>query len=102
MAALKRVRRLRSRIRGLQTHQHAVDVVQPGSRVAINLANVARGDLARGNVVTLPGQLRTTLLIDAHISLLTDAARPLAHNTLVDFYSGSQEVPARVRLLDVE
>ncbi len=93
---------LRSRIRGLQTHQHAADIVQPGSRVAINLANVARGDLARGNVVTLPGQLRTTLLIDAHISLLADAARPLAHNTLVDFYSGSQEIPARVRLLDVD
>lgn len=93
---------LRSRIRGLQTHQHAVDVVQPGSRVAINLANVARGDMTRGNVVTLPGQLRTTLLIDAHISLLADAARPLAHNTLVDFYSGSQEIPARVRLLDVD
>jgi selenocysteine-specific elongation factor len=34
--------------------------------------------------------------------LLADAPRPLAHNTLVDFYSGSQEVPAKVRLLDVE
>jgi len=42
------------------------------------------------------------MLVDAHISLLADAPRPLAHNTLVDFYSGSQEVPAKVRLLDVE
>ncbi len=93
---------LRSRIRGLQTHQHAVDIAQAGSRVAINLANVARNDLMRGNVIALPGQLRTTMLIDAHISLLADAARPLAHNTLVDFYSGSQEIAARVRLLDVD
>ena len=50
----------------------------------------------------LPGQLRTTMLVDAHIQLLADAPRPLAHNTQVDFYSGSQEVSARIRLLDVE
>src|SRR5207244_1579238 len=86
----------------LQTHRHQVEVAQPGSRVAINLANVARSDLERGNVVTLPGQLRPTVLIDAHIQLLHDAQRPLAHNALVDFYSGSQEIPARIRLLDVE
>lgn len=91
---------LKSRIRNLQTHQHTVDVAQPGSRVAINLSNIARNELERGNVVVLPGQLRTTLLIDAHLSLLADAARPLTHNALVDFYSGSQEIAARVRLLD--
>src|SRR5256884_2447001 len=79
-----------------------MEIAQPGSRVAITLASISRTDLARGDVVALPGQLRTTMLVDAHISLLADAPRPLAHNTLVDFYSGSQEVPAKVRLLDVE
>jgi selenocysteine-specific elongation factor len=93
---------LKTRIRGLQTHQHKMEIAQPGSRVAINLANVSRTDLARGDVVALPGQLRPTMLVDAHIQLLADAPHSLTHNTLVDFYSGSQEVPARVRLLDVE
>ena len=93
---------LRSRIRSLQTHRNTVNVAQPGSRVAINLTNIARFDLERGNVVALPGQLRTTMLLDAYVKLLTDTERPLAHNTQVDFYHGSQEVPARVRLLDVE
>ncbi len=93
---------LRSRIRSLQTHRTTVNVAQPGSRVAINLPNIARSDLERGNVVALPGQLRTTMLLDARVKLLTDAEHALAHNTLVDFYSGSQEIPARVRLLDVE
>jgi selenocysteine-specific elongation factor len=93
---------LKTRIRSLQTHRHQVEVATPGSRVAMNLANVSRTELERGNVVTLPGQLQRTMLIDARIQLLADAARPLEHNTLVDFYSGSQEVPAKVRLLDVE
>ena len=94
--------RLKTRIRSLQTHRHQVEVATPGSRVAMNLANVSRAELERGNVVTLPGQLQPTMLIDARIQLLADTARPLGHNTLVDFYSGSQEVPAKVRLLDVE
>jgi len=93
---------LKTRIRSLQTHKHQVEVARPGSRVAINLPNIARTDLARGNVVALPGQIRPTVLLDARIELLADAKRPLAHNTLVDFYSGSQEIAAHVRLLDVE
>jgi selenocysteine-specific elongation factor len=93
---------LRTRLRGLQTHKQQVEVAQPGSRVALNLPNVQRTELARGNVVTLPGQLRATMLCDARLRLLSDAERPLAHNTQVDLYSGSQEIPARVRLLDCE
>src|SRR6266705_3436495 len=93
---------LKTRIRSLQTHGRQVEMTTPGNRVAMNLVNVSRTELERGNVVTLPGQLQRTMLIDARIQLLADAARPLEHNALVDFYSGSQEMPARVRLLDVE
>src|SRR5207244_6399542 len=93
---------LKTRIRSLQTHGRQVEMTTPGNRVAMNLVNVSRTELERGNVVTLPGQLQRTMLIDARIQLLRDALRPLGHNTLIDFYSGSQEVPAKVRLLEVE
>jgi selenocysteine-specific elongation factor len=93
-------RGIKTRIRALQTHRRAVEAAHPGSRVAINLANVPRSDLQRGDVIALPGQFQPTVLIDARVQLLPDAARPLSHNTLVDFYTGSQEVPASVRLLD--
>lgn len=92
----------KARIRALQTHRRQVEEARPGSRVALNLVGVARSDLKRGDVVTLPEQVQPTLLLDVRLQLLDDAARALAHNTQVDFYSGSQEVPARVRLLDVE
>jgi selenocysteine-specific elongation factor len=91
---------IRTRIRSLQTHKRQIETAQPGSRVAINLAGVARTDLERGSVIALPGQLRPTMLIDARIQLLGDSERVLTHNMQVDFYSGSQEIPARVRLLD--
>ncbi|MGZ3618169.1 MAG: selenocysteine-specific translation elongation factor [Ktedonobacteraceae bacterium] len=93
---------LKTRIRSLQMHRRQVDVTTPGNRVAMNLANVSRNGLERGNVIALPGQLQRTMLIDVRLQLLADAAHPLGHNTQIDFYSGSQEVPAKVRLLDVE
>jgi selenocysteine-specific elongation factor len=93
---------LKTRIRGLQTHRHTVSSAHPGSRVAINVANVARTEIERGDVVAMPGQLHPTMLVDARIQLLSDAPRPLEHNMQVDFYSGAQEIPARVRLLDAE
>jgi selenocysteine-specific elongation factor len=90
---------LRTRIRGLQSHKQAIELAQPGHRVAINLANVARSALERGNVVVLPEHLHPTSLLDAHIHLLRDVEHSLTHNAQVDFYCGSQVVPARVRLL---
>jgi selenocysteine-specific elongation factor len=93
---------LKTRVRGLQTHKQTIEKAVPGSRVAINLANVARADLSRGNVVGLPGQLHPTQLLDVRLQLLEDAERPLTHNMLVDFFSGAQEVAAKVRLLDTE
>ncbi len=93
---------LKTRIRSLQMHRRQVEATTPGNRVAMNLANVSRNELERGNVVALPGQLQRSMLIDVRLQLLADAARPLGHNTQIDFYSGSQEVPAKVRLLDVE
>lgn len=95
-------RRIRTRLRSLQTHRRSVETAQPGSRVALNLANVPRAELQRGDVVTLPGQFQPTMLIDVYLSLLPEAAHALAHNTQVDFYTGSQETSASVRLLDVE
>ncbi len=91
---------LKTRIRTLQTHRRQVAEALPGNRVALNLANIPRSELERGNIVALPGQLKATMLLDARIEVLSDAARPLVHNTQVDFYCGSQEVPAQVRLLD--
>ncbi len=91
---------LRARIRSLQMHKTSVETALPGGRTAMNLAGVAKTDLARGDVITLPGRLRPTTLLDARLELLASAPRPLAHNAEVDLYVGAKEVQARVRLLD--
>ncbi|MCD6552763.1 MAG: selenocysteine-specific translation elongation factor [Anaerolineae bacterium] len=93
---------LKARIRGLQTHKQKIDVAVPGSRVAVNLTGVSTDQLRRGDVVTMPGWLRPTTLVDVRLHYLADNPRPLRHNTQVDFFSGAAEVVARVRLLGQE
>jgi selenocysteine-specific elongation factor len=93
---------LKARIRGLQTHREKIEGAVPGSRVAINLTGVSRDEVRRGDVITTPGWLRPTTLVDCQLSYLPDAPAPLKHNALVDFFSGAAEAPARVRLLGAQ
>ena len=93
---------LKSRIRGLQTHKTQLTNIGPGSRVAVNLVGVSSADLQRGQVLTTPGWLLPTTLIDAKLRLLSQPERPLKHNTEVSLHCGSAEVMARVRALEKE
>jgi selenocysteine-specific elongation factor len=93
---------LRARVRGLQAHRQTVDVGQPGGRLAVNLAGVARSDLRRGQIVTLPGIFQPTTALDVRLDVLLSAPRALEHNAEVELYLGAAEVPARVALLDQE
>ena len=93
---------LKARIRGLQTHKRRIERAVPGSRVAINLAGVGKDQLRRGDVVTTPGWLKPTQLVDVRLRYLADAPRPLRHNAMLKFFSGSAEVVAKARLLDSE
>jgi selenocysteine-specific elongation factor len=93
---------LKTRIRGLQTHKEKIETAVPGSRVAINLGGVSTDQLERGDVVTLPGALKPTRLIDVRLQYLADTPKPLKHNAALVFFSGAAEIQARVRLLDQE
>ncbi|MFQ5885836.1 MAG: selenocysteine-specific translation elongation factor [Anaerolineae bacterium] len=90
---------LKSRIRGLQTHKEKIEVAVPGSRVAINLVGVGKDELRRGDVVSSPGWLEPTRLVDVRLRMLGSAPKPLRHNISVDFYSGAAQIAAKARVL---
>jgi len=90
----------RARVRGLQSHRRKVDRAPSGTRVAVNLAGVATDDLVRGEVITAPGALRATRLVDVKLRVLEDAPRPLVHNMALTFHTGAAETIAKAALLD--
>ena len=93
---------LRSRLRGLQTHKARITTASPGSRVAANLVGVTTSQLQRGDVLTQPGWLIPTTMLNAKLRLLPYLYRPLRHNAAVSFYTGAAEAMGKVRLLEGE
>jgi selenocysteine-specific elongation factor len=93
---------LKARIRGLQTHKQKIEEALPGSRVAINLTGVSTDRLGRGDVVTAPGWLEPTELIDVNLQLLSGIPKTPKHNVEVEFFSGTSQIMARIHLLGAE
>jgi selenocysteine-specific elongation factor len=91
---------IRAKIRGLQTHGHGVTEAVAGQRTAINLQNLERVAIDRGDVVGLAETLVPSTLVDGTLELLADAPRPLKTRDRVRFHVGTSEVMARVLLLE--
>ncbi len=90
------------RIRGLQSHKTKRNIVEPGSRVAVNISGIDKKEVKRGDVLAGEGIVRSTILCDATYRHLPDALGPLKHNTEVKLFVGATEVLARARVLGQE
>ncbi len=88
------------RVRSLQVHNEPAAEVFAGQRAAINLADVSKEDLERGNVLAAPGSLAPTLMADVRLELSLRAAKPVAQRARVRIHHGTSELMARVVLLD--
>jgi selenocysteine-specific elongation factor len=67
--------------------------------VAVNLTGIGKDEVKRGDVVTLPGRVGSTILFDAAYRQLPDVDAPLKHNMEVKLFVGANEVVARTRVL---
>jgi selenocysteine-specific elongation factor len=89
---------LRLRVRGVQVHGSKAEAAAAGQRTALNLADIEPAEIARGNVLSVPGRFHAVRHIDARLELLP-SAKPLKHRAPVHFHSGTAEIEAEVRLL---
>jgi len=91
---------IKVRVRGLQVHGASVPEAHAGQRTAVNLGGVDRAQIERGMVLTLPGRLRPTQIIDVWIDVLPDAPRGVRSRSRMRLHIGATEVLGRVRVLD--
>jgi selenocysteine-specific elongation factor len=89
-------RELQAKVRGIQTHGRPVSTAVAGQRAAVNLQGIERAAIERGDVLSLPGLLQPTYMLDATCELLADAPGPLRTRQRVRFHTGTSEVMARV------
>jgi selenocysteine-specific elongation factor len=90
----------RARVRSIESHHEKLDRVEPGARVALNLAGVDHNDLHRGDAVVLPDQWAVVATID--VALRTLPGHTFPKRGVVDAHVGSGEQRARFRLLDAD
>ncbi|MEK6680221.1 MAG: selenocysteine-specific translation elongation factor [Nitrospirota bacterium] len=91
---------IKTKIRGIQTHNQKTEEAFAGQRTALNLHGVEKEQIERGDVVSLPGYLQPAYMIDTELNLLKDANRPLKNRMRIRFYTGTAEAMGRVYLLD--
>jgi selenocysteine-specific elongation factor len=90
----------RVRVRGLQVHGRAVERARAGQRTAVNLSGTTTAEIERGMLLAPPARLRSTQIIDAHVEVLTEAARALRSRARVRVHVGTAETLARVQVLE--
>ncbi|WP_431975654.1 selenocysteine-specific translation elongation factor [Micromonospora haikouensis] len=86
------------RVRGLHRLGVARDRVDAVARVAVNLRNVPRDRLGRGEALLTPGRFGRTDLLDVRVTGEPAADLP----STLTLHVGSAAVPARVRPLGVD
>ncbi|MEO6391799.1 MAG: selenocysteine-specific translation elongation factor [Pyrinomonadaceae bacterium] len=90
----------RVRVRGIQVHGKAVEKAWAGQRTAINLGGIEITKTERGMVLAQPNRLRPTQIIDAHVTVLASAPRPLRSRARIRLHLGAGEIFGRARVLD--
>jgi selenocysteine-specific elongation factor len=90
------------RIRNIQVHGKDTDTCYAGQRVAINLSNIKKDEIKRGDVLAPKNSMKNTDLLDVKLEVLESSERILTNRTRLHFFTGTSEVLCRAVLLDKE
>ena len=86
-----------ARIRNIQSYNHDVEFGAPGTRTALNLADIAASDdVRRGDVVTLAEFGGASDVFDVALEVSQRANRPLRDGAQVHVHHGSAKARAKV------
>ncbi|MDR2444121.1 MAG: selenocysteine-specific translation elongation factor [Deltaproteobacteria bacterium] len=95
---------LEAKIRQVQVHSQTVPAAYPGQRTALNISNLAKDDLKRGDVLATPGSLTPSMMLDVTLALLPESffstATQVKSGRLVKLHLAAREITAKLVLID--
>lgn len=89
-----------ARVRGIQVHAYSLDSSGLGKRTAINLQDVRKEQLRRGQSACAVGSVKPTTRIDTRLQVLKSYGSELKNRTRVRLHVGTDEVMARLIILE--
>ena len=93
--------RIIAKVRGVQVHKEKRERSGIGNRTALNLQDIEKDMLRRGQCAAAPGSLSPTLRLDARLGLLP-SAREIKTRDRLRLHIGTDELIARVIPLEAE
>jgi len=90
---------IKTKVRGIQSHNQAAQRAVAGQRTAVNLQGLEKDQLTRGDTIVSAGFFTPTKTLDAKLSLLNQAPRGLKTGSRIRFYNSTQEAIGRITLL---
>jgi selenocysteine-specific elongation factor len=91
---------IRSKVRGVQVHNESVDEAVAGQRTAINFQGLDKTAVGRGDVVSEPGALRPSYMVDVSLHYLASNRKPAKNRMRVRCHTGTSEVLGVLVLLE--
>ena len=91
---------IKAKVRGIQTYGKETDSAIAGQRTAINLANVKKEEIARGDVLAAENAVVNTSMIDVKLKVFKSSDRQILNNSRVHIYAGAKETLCKVVLLE--
>ncbi len=88
------------RIRGLQRFLRDAEEGGGGQCLALNISDLGKKSLQRGQVVCLPGYLKPATVIHVQLQAVQGLSTPLRHAEQIKFHTGTSETAAKIYLLD--
>lgn len=95
-------RDLPCKIRNIQVHDQDVEQAFAGQRVAINLSNVKKEEVHRGDVLAPPGSMQNTDRLDVKIRMLELTERSIKNRSRLHLCIGTTQVLCRAVLLGTD
>ena len=89
-----------SKVRGIQVHNQSVDKARAGMRTAINFQGLDKAAVNRGEVLSTPGALKPSYMVDVSFHYLSSNKKPLKNRSFARFHTGTSEVLGYLILLE--
>lgn len=93
---------IETRARSLESHHHKINQVEAGQRAGVNLHKVSANEVSRGMVLTEPGIIISSFLLNVDIKTSSSAGGLIKNRQKVKLYLGTSVTNALVVLMDKE
>lgn len=83
---------LKAKIRSIQVHGEDENTAYAGQRTAINISNVKKDEIGRGDVLAAPDSLEESMMLDVKMNIIKHVDKTLKHWDRLRLYHGTREI----------